>query len=565
MSLLDWLVDTQLDYPNFFDTMKGRNETFAGQDITALVERAGYNRYVECLTDIIQVGFVDSTSIGCVASDIVLYLSLVFILGAVSIKFFMALYFGWFMSWKLGNFKNVPYAERIRRAHEVEQWSEDIYRAAPANMRPNAKGNRKTVFLPTTSRFSKAEPMLVNSRPQTAYSMVDQPKRSGQSMYGSRLTPGGLHGSPPDSPMLRNERSSTSLPFRDESGYSLSEQSHNTNPYNCPFPLANVVPQPSADFRPFEYDLVHSICLVTAYSESYAGLRTTLDSLATTDYPNSHKLLLVVCDGIVRGSDSKTNESTHEIVLSMMKELIVHPDDCEKYSCLAIADGGKRENKAIVYAGFYNYDNDTVEEGKQQRVPMVLVAKVGNDDEMRQYQQAGRGKPGNRGKRDSQIILMSFLQKVMFDERMTQFDYEFFNAIWRVTGVPPDKYETVLCVDADTKVFPDSLTRMNACLVHDPDIMGLCGETKIANKKESWVTMIQGMSPHPTRSVVHILIPSSLRVLHLAPSIEGIRVRLWWCHLSTWLFLDLPNQGAQGRTRLLGPYPRQPGYRRALL
>jgi chitin synthase len=50
----------------------------------------------------------------------------------------------------------------------------------------------------------------------------------------------------------------------------------------------------------------------------------------------------------------------------------------------------------------------------------------------------------------------------------------------------------VLCVDADTKVFPDSLTRMNACLVHDPDIMGLCGETKIANKKESWVTMIQG-------------------------------------------------------------------------
>lgn len=495
MSLIDWLDDTQLNYPSFFNTMKGRNATFAGQDITALVERAGYNRYVECLTDIIQVGYVDSTSIGCVASDIVLYLSLVFILGAVSIKFFMALYFGWFMSWKLGNFKNVSYAERIRRAHEVEAWSEDIYRAAPANMRPNARGgNRKTVFLPTTSRFSKAEPMLVNSRPQTAYSMVDGPKRGGgqASMYGSRLTPGGLHGSPPDSPMLRNSRSSTSLPFRDESGYSLSDQSHNPNPYNCPFPLGNVVPQPSPDFKPFGYELVHSICLVTAYSESYAGLRTTLDSLATTDYPNSHKLLLVVCDGIVRGSDSKTNESTHEIVLSMMKEFVTDPEDAEKYSCLAIADGGKRENKAIVYAGFYNYDNDTVEEGKQQRVPMVLVAKVGNDDEMRQYQQAGRGKPGNRGKRDSQIILMSFLQKVMFDERMTQFEYEFFNAVWRVTGVPPDKYETVLCVDADTKVFPDSLTRMNACLVHDPDIMGLCGETKIANKKESWVTMIQG-------------------------------------------------------------------------
>ena len=87
---------------------------------------------------------------------------------------------------------------------------------------------------------------------------------------------------------------------------------------------------------------------------------------------------------------------------------------------------------------------------------------------------------------------MSFLQKVMFDERMTTFEYEFFNSIWRVTGVSPDRYELVLCVDADTKVFPDSLSRMVACMVNDYEIMGLCGETKIANKAETWVTMIQG-------------------------------------------------------------------------
>jgi chitin synthase len=47
-------------------------------------------------------------------------------------------------------------------------------------------------------------------------------------------------------------------------------------------------------------------------------------------------------------------------------------------------------------------------------------------------------------------------------------------------------------VDADTKVFPDSLTRMASCMVQDEEIMGLCGETKIANKGETWVTMIQG-------------------------------------------------------------------------
>ncbi|CAG8792607.1 15118_t:CDS:2, partial [Gigaspora rosea] len=46
-------------------------------------------------------------------------------------------------------------------------------------------------------------------------------------------------------------------------------------------------------------------------------------------------------------------------------------------------------------------------------------------------------------------------------------------------------------VDADTKVFPDSLIRMIACLSHDPSVMGLCGETKISNKNDTWVTRIQ--------------------------------------------------------------------------
>lgn len=33
---------------------------------------------------------------------------------------------------------------------------------------------------------------------------------------------------------------------------------------------------------------------------------------------------------------------------------------------------------------------------------------------------------------------------------------------------------------------------MIACMSRDPYIMGLCGETKIANKGDSWVTAIQG-------------------------------------------------------------------------
>jgi chitin synthase len=57
--------------------------------------------------------------------------------------------------------------------------------------------------------------------------------------------------------------------------------------------------------------------------------------------------------------------------------------------------------------------------------------------------------------------------------------------------ITPDLYELVLMVDADTKVMPDSLKAMSWTMANDVRISGLCGETRIANKSENWVTMIQ--------------------------------------------------------------------------
>lgn len=433
-----------------------------------------------CLQDLVTVGFIDTNTIGCVASDVVLYLSLIFIVGVVAIRFGMAVLFQWFFSWRLGNFPRETYEQRMQRSQEIENWTNDIYRAAPSEYRPNVskhglRGNKKG-FLPNTSRFTPAENTLKGGgRPTTAYGMLDSSSASNykRSVYAPSVK--GFGKSQPDPPSYRQSKSVVSLGDR---GTFVESP--------CPFPLHNVVPQPPHDYEPFNFPLAHTICLVTAYSESVEGLRTTLDSLATTDYPNSHKLILVIADGMVKGDGN--DKTTPEICLSMMKELVIPADDVEPHSYVAIADGHKKHNMAKVYAGFYDYDNATIERSKQQRVPMVLVAKCGNPLE------ANEAKPGNRGKRDSQIVLMAFMQKVMFDERMTTFEYEFFNSIWRVTGVSPDRYELVLCVDADTKVFPDSLTRMVSCMVCDEEIMGLCGETKIANKAETFVTMMQGIS-----------------------------------------------------------------------
>ena len=419
--------------------MSKPNETFQGKDITMFMYRSDREKTAQCLVDIIRVGFIDQKSIGCVASDVLLYLSIIFILGVVLIKFFMAVMFGWFLSWKLGNFKQETYAQRMARAQEIENWTDDIYRPAPGRYRPNTmaageKGGKKSKFnLPTTSRFSKGDHLVVgnNSRPSTAYGGLSDRHRN-SSLYGSKL----LKTTPPGSPILQSTGSSHSLAYpRDESRMSLAEDSNGSST-GCPFPLGDIVPQPPIDYEPFGFPLCQSICLVTAYSESIEGLRTTIDSLATTDYPNSHKVILVICDGVVKGAGSKL--ATPDIVLGMMKDLITPEHEVEAHSYVAIADGHKRHNMAKVYAGFYDYDDNTVELSKQQKVPIILVAKVGNPLEVTE------AKPGNRGKRDSQIVLMSFLQKVMFDERMTTFDYEFFNAMWRVTGVSPDKYETCL-------------------------------------------------------------------------------------------------------------------------
>jgi len=585
-SLLNWLDSSQVAYPTIFDSLKsGTNDSFTGRDITSLMVNSGQRDVAECLVDTIRVGFVDSVTFGCVASDVVLYVSLVVIIGVVLLRFLMAVMFGWFLSWKIGKFPDETYEQRRARAAEIENWTDDIYRPAPARYRPSVPKSQqggagggaggpnklqKKSVLPTTSRYSKTDLLKAGGTSGGGGKGADG-SLSRKGMLGA-----GMRNSPPGSPGTpRASRSSTSLPMssftldglaaRGNGGTSASEGAMGA----CPFPLGDVVAQPSADFEPFNYPLAHALLLVTAYSESVEGLRTTLDSLSTTDYPNSHKTILVIADGMVKGSGNEL--TTPEIVLGMMKEFVVAPAEVESYSYVAIADGHKRHNMAKVYAGFYAYDDNTVERSKQQRVPMLLVAKVGNPAE------AHDAKPGNRGKRDSQIVLMSFLQKVMFDERMTTFEYEFFNSLWRATGVSPDKYELVLMVDADTKVFPDSVSRMTACMVNDPEIMGLCGETKIANKSDSWVTMIQVFEcvplplasslprPSPRLVVPSLTLVVALQVLRVAPPDQGVRVDVRRRHVLARVLLDVPHQGAQGRRWLLGPDPRQPRHRPALL
>ncbi|KAF2869448.1 chitin synthase-domain-containing protein [Massariosphaeria phaeospora] len=493
LNLLTWFNETQIEVPPEFERIR-TNGAVKGVDVTHAFSSKREKQIARCFTQIIKVGSIDTESIGCIASKVVLYVSLAFILAIVAAKFMLALAFQWFISRKFGATKTSQgLADSKQRKQQIEEWTDDIYRPPPKLMDPaggpDRSSKRGSQFLPSTSRFTSPYAMEKVSKtraPPTTMTSQSNSSRmlsSNNAMYKQLNNSHGTLPTYDGKPSGQESRSSLLLSGSTEQPrYSSVMESEGPGPAG--FIHESVVPQPPPEWQPFGYPLAHSICLVTAYSEGAEGLRTTLDSIATTDYPNSHKLILVICDGMIKGQGEDL--TTPEIALAMMKDHAILPHEVDAFSYVAVASGSKRHNMAKVYSGFYDYgENPRVPNDKQQRVPMMVIVKCGTPDE------AKKSKPGNRGKRDSQIILMSFLQKVMFDERMTELEFEMFNGIWKITGISPDFYEIVLMVDADTKVFPDSVTHMISAMVKDPDIMGLCGETKIANKRDSWVSMIQ--------------------------------------------------------------------------
>jgi chitin synthase len=138
------------------------------------------------------------------------------------------------------------------------------------------------------------------------------------------------------------------------------------------------------------------ICQVPCYTEGEESLRRTIDSLVRLKYDDKRKLLMIICDGNIKGFGN--DKATPAIVLDILG---VDPHlDPEPLSFQSLGEGSKQHNMGKVYAGLYECSGHVV--------PYMVIVKVGKPNE--------RPKPGNRGKRDSQMILMHFLNKVSLNE-----------------------------------------------------------------------------------------------------------------------------------------------------
>ncbi|KAJ2700107.1 hypothetical protein FB645_005114 [Coemansia sp. IMI 203386] len=213
------------------------------------------------------------------------------------------------------------------------------------------------------------------------------------------------------------------------------------------------------------------VCQVPCYTEDEESIAKTINSLAALEYADKQKLIFLICDGNIVGSGN--DKSTPRIVLDILG---VDPEyDPPGRDYLAIAEGSRRHNIGKVYSGLYEFEGHVV--------PFMVVAKVGSPEET--------SRSGNRGKRDSQILLMSFFNKVHFNLPMTPLELEIYHQMRHIIGVPPRNYEYLLQVDADTEVMPDSLARLVSACTSDRRIAGICGETMLGNESKSWTTMMQ--------------------------------------------------------------------------
>ncbi|KAI9478769.1 MAG: chitin synthase-domain-containing protein [Benjaminiella poitrasii] len=233
-------------------------------------------------------------------------------------------------------------------------------------------------------------------------------------------------------------------------------------------------------FRASTYQWPHTILMVPCFAESSEMLKQTLDSLSRSTYDDSKKLLLFVCDGIVTSKNEQ--RETHSLLLEYLGNSCTEEAPLQSYNSLG--QHRKRINYARVYSGFY--------ETGRYRVPYLVIVKVGQSQEQSGYQ-PHHAPPGNRGKRDSLVLVFGFLERCinLASNRIAPLEYEMFNQCYNVLGIDPRCFKYIMVTDANIQVQNDVVQRLVSRLEQDRNMLAVSGHIRPANPEENLTTMLQ--------------------------------------------------------------------------
>ena len=214
------------------------------------------------------------------------------------------------------------------------------------------------------------------------------------------------------------------------------------------------------------------IVMVPCYNEGGIELIKTIDSVLGTTYPEENKVIFVIADGVVTGHGSELSTPEH-LAEILGFEMDSEGDELYDYESIGLLTS----NKARVYHGYYEVEDKSLK--------YLVVIKHGIPME-----QTGSAKPGNRGKRDSQLIVMGYFNRIYHGRELTELDAAIEDALIDL-NMQSDDMRLLMTIDADTRVEEMSVTHMTYAMNQNDRILALCGETKVDNKWQSWVTMMQ--------------------------------------------------------------------------
>ncbi|OAL55923.1 hypothetical protein IQ07DRAFT_627940 [Pyrenochaeta sp. DS3sAY3a] len=225
--------------------------------------------------------------------------------------------------------------------------------------------------------------------------------------------------------------------------------------------------------RSFEEHDALLVMQIPCYNEDESTLRKTIESCVASSYEKKRKLLFIVADGLVA---AKGEKPTYRILL---EDIFDHSEDLEvgldnqAHAYTSFDSHGASENQGFCATGFY------------RGVPYVVVVKVGADSEK------DSPKPGNRGKRDSQLLAYNFFHYVNY-RRFWSPLFETIEFKMRIClNMDARDAMYMLAIDCDTVVDRTGISYLVDKLQKDPKLLGVCGYTGVSNHMSSFVASSQ--------------------------------------------------------------------------
>ncbi|KAJ5378025.1 chitin synthase [Penicillium cataractarum] len=237
---------------------------------------------------------------------------------------------------------------------------------------------------------------------------------------------------------------------------------------------------------------------IPCYNENESVLRKTIESCVESSYDRKRKLLFIVADGTVAAPGQKP---TYKILL---EDIFNHTEDLEvgidnqARTYTSFDANGTSDNLAFCCTGYF------------REVPYVIVVKVGREDEQ------DKPKPGNRGKRDSQLLVYNFFHYVNYRRFWSPLFENLEFKIRICLNIDARDAMHMLVVDSDTEVEQTGISYLVNQLQKDPKLVGVCGYTGVSNPWGSFVACSQVFEYWLTHAVLKAVESTCSNVLVLS-------------------------------------------------